>query len=155
MSFLKKIIGVAKAPNVSIAVNLDKLGFASGETITGTILVNSAEAFDAKEIRIELEAIETVQRVIRKEDEMGRVKKEETQMVTNEMYKTKSPVSGPMKVTVGYKQEFPIKVQIPQGVAPTYRGRLANNVWTLKGVIAVSGRPDAVGKQEIQVASSV
>jgi len=155
MSFLKKIVGLVKAPNVSISLNLDKLGFVVGETIIGAMIVNSAEEFDANEIRIELEAIETAQKVIRREDERGTVLKEETQTVTNTMYQTKQLVSGPMKITQGYRQEFPIKIQIPKGVPPTYRGRLANNVWALKGVVAVSKRPDAVGRTEIEVASSV
>ena len=52
----------------------------------------------------------------------------------------------------GDAKDFPFSVNIPAAGRPTYKSIDAKVTWTIKGVIAVDGRPDATsGTVEVQV----
>jgi hypothetical protein len=52
----------------------------------------------------------------------------------------------------GFSQTFPVKINIPAGARPTFKSIDSKVTWTVKGVIAVDGRPDVTSPTvEIQV----
>ena len=61
MGWFKRAANSVDVPEVEISISLNKPAFVCGEPVTGTLQITSSETFDAKDIRVELQAIETVQ----------------------------------------------------------------------------------------------
>ena len=154
MSWIRRAATSVKAPEVAISISLNKQAFVCGEPVTGTLQIASSETFDAKGICIELQAIETIQ-PLTMSHQAPRESEPPKEAFATQLYKTRVSVCGSLKITSGYRKEFPFSVRIPPSAPPTYRGRNANNTWILRGLISVSGRRDAEGKTEVLVTPSV
>lgn len=68
------------------------------------------------------------------------------------IYLTKPALCGPTHFANGENRSIPININIPAGARPTYSGVDQRITWTIKGVLAVDGRPDKTTEIcEIQV----
>jgi hypothetical protein len=68
------------------------------------------------------------------------------------IYSAKPALSGPSHFTNGETRAIPVNINIPAGARPTYAGVDRRVTWTIKGVLAVDGRPDRTSETiEIQV----
>lgn len=153
MSFFKKFKDRLTAPSARVSLQFGKSMFALGENAEGTLSVSSDEEFDAKEIRCEMECVEEAKRIKYVHDPSvnREVLKEVQESAT--LFSARPSVSGPIHLTKGFSQAFPINVNIPAGGRPTFKSLDSKVTWTIKGVIAVDGRPDIVSSaMEIQVA---
>ena len=152
MSFFKKIKDRVTSPNAKIVIQLNKISFALGENVEGTATITSNEEFDAKEVRCEFQSVETRKTVsMRFDPAMNRsVPKEVTESAT--LYSARPPISGPLHLAAGFSQSYPLSINVPAGGRPTFHGVDQNITWSLKGVIAIDGRPDVTtSTMEIEV----
>ncbi len=155
-----------KAPNASAMLSISKDNCALGETITGELLVTSQEDFEAEEIRIELVGIEKMR--VGGEPIKGMSETQETRLYSSStpqtqsgiireylMYRGQSKISQKLRIPNGYNQQFSFKITVPAGLGPTFTGlrrdgQWLERTWTLKGIVAVGGRPDVEAKRNIQ-----
>ena len=157
-----------KAPSATIILNIAKDNFVLGETITGDLLVTSQEEFEADEIRVELQGVERLR--TGGEAMVGVPETPETRLYSSTssntqsgtiriypMYNGRSKVNEKLRIPSNFSQQFSFKITIPAGLGPTFQGlrhdgQFLERTWTLKGVVAVSGRPDVETKKDINVA---
>jgi hypothetical protein len=152
MSFFKKFKDRMTSPKARVSQQLKKSSYGLGEDAEGTLVVTSDEDFDAKEIRCEVQCVEDAKRMKYAFDSSvnREILKEARESST--LYSGKLVASGPVHLTPGYSQIFPIKINIPAGGRPTFKSIDSSVTWTIKGVIAVDGRPDVTSSiAEIQV----
>ncbi len=152
MSFFKKFKDRLTAPNAAISLQLNKSSVALGDNIEGTVSITSSEEFDAKEIRCEFQCVETKKTVsMRYDAALNRsVPKEVTDSAT--LYSARPPLSGPLHLTAGFSQNYPISINVPAAGRPTFHSVDQNVAWSLKSVIAIDGRPDVTSTTiEVQV----
>lgn len=160
ISFFKKIVQRVKAPNATVLVTLDKPIFSCGGDLTGKLAITSSEEFDATELRVEVQAVETTKahcsgETFRVEDREVRCYGKDVSSSTT-TYSQKAQVHGALHLAEGYKGEFPFNLSIPPNVLTTYHGKNASHIWSLKGVIAVKGRPDVISHMvEVTVTPAV
>jgi len=157
-----------KAPNASVSISISKDNFVLGETITGDLSVTSNEEFEANEVRVELQGVEKLKTGGEAIEEEGaetpetRIYSSMTSSVQRgdtveyPMYKGQTKVSEKLRMTKGYSQQFPFKITIPAGLGPTFQGMRRDGqglerTWTLKGIVAVGGRPDVEAKKDIRI----
>lgn len=153
MSFIKKLAEKVTPPKTNITLSLSKNTYFLGEDIEGELIVSSDEEFNADEVRCELQCIESAK--VQKRIYDPALKHEVTREVweTATLFSVKPILSGPIHISRGFTSKFPFKINIPITMKPTYKGIDRRVVWSIKGVIAVKGRPDAVSQAlEIQVA---
>jgi sporulation-control protein spo0M len=152
MSFFKKMKDRFTKPNATISLQLSKSSFALGENVEGTVTVASSEEFDAKEIRCEFECIETKKTISMQYDAAIKrtIPKEVQESAT--LWSARPQLTAPIHLTPGFTQNYPTNINIPAGGRPTYHSVDQNVAWSLKGVIAIEGRPDVTSTTvEIQV----
>lgn len=152
MSFLKKFKDRLTKPNATVSLQLNKSGFALGENLEGTLVVTSSEEFDVKEIRCEFQSVETKRTISNQYDAALKrtVPREVQQSAT--LWSARPQLSGPIHLTPSFSQNYRVATTIPAAGRPTYRSVDQNVVWSVKGVIAVDGRPDVTSSTiEIQV----
>jgi hypothetical protein len=153
MSFFKKMKDRFTKPNATVSLQLSKYGFALGENVEGTLNVASVEEFDAKEIQCEFECVETKKTTSMQYD--AAIKRTIPREVQNSatLWSAKPQMSGPVHLASGFSQKYPVNINIPAGGRQTYHSVDQNVAWSLKGVIAIEGRPDVTSTTvEIQVA---
>jgi hypothetical protein len=153
MPFFKKMKDRFTKPNATISLQLSKNGFALGENVEGTLNVTSSEEFDAKEIRCEFQCVETRKTTAMQYDAAikSTIPKEVQNSAT--LWSAKPQMSGPIHLTAGFSQNYPVNINIPAAGRPTYHSVDQNVAWSLKSVIAIEGRPDVTSTTvEIQVA---
>lgn len=156
-----------KAPNASATLNISKDNYALGETITGELFITSQEDFEADEIRVELIGIEKMR--VGGEPLKGASETQETRLYSSLtpqtqsgtireylMFRGQAKVSQKLRIPNGYNQQFSFTMTIPAGLGPTFTGlrrdgQWLERTWTLKGIVAVGGRPDVDAKRNIQV----
>jgi hypothetical protein len=152
MSFFKKFKDRLTAPSARIMLQLNKNSFELGEYAEGSLSVSSDEDFDAKEIRCEIQCVEEAKRMKYVNDPAlnRQVMREVTESAT--LYSAKPSFGGPIHITKGFSRTFPCKINIPAGSRPTFKSIDSKVTWTIKGVIAIEGRPDVTSSTtEIQV----
>ncbi len=72
------------------------------------------------------------------------------------IYSAKPALSGASHFTNCENRSIPININIPAGARPTYTGVDRRVTWTIKGVLAVDGRPDRTTETcEIQVIAPI
>jgi len=153
MSFFKKMKDRFTKPNATVSLQLSKNSFALGESVEGTLNVASGEEFDAKEIRCEFQCTETKKTISMQYD--AAIKRTIPKEVQNSatLWSARPQMSGPLHLTTGFSQNYPVNLNLPAGGRPTYHSVDQNVAWSLKGVIAIEGRPDVTSTTvEIQVA---
>jgi len=156
-----------KTPNAQVSLNISKDNFALGETITGEILVSSQEEFEADEIRIDLIGVEKIR--AGGEPLRGASETPETRLYSSSaprvqsgtlreyiMHRGQAKVSQKLRIPTGFSQQFSFTITVPAGLGPTFQGlrhdgQRLERTWTIKGVVAVGGRPDVETARNINV----
>jgi hypothetical protein len=152
MGFLKKFTNKLTAPDASVQLRFTNYSIALGDNLQGTFNVASKEDFESTEIRCELACVEQA-KVIREVYDPA-LKRSIPRVVDESVviYSAKPSLSGPSHFTNGEIRVVPIKINIPAVARPTYAGVDRRVTWTIKGVLAVDGRPDKTTEtSEIQV----
>ena len=131
--------GVSNEPGeAEMAFALGANAFARGEVIEGKLVIRPKKAFEANEVRVELEERERVPR-----DE------------GNEKTRTeKIKLAGSTKFEPGKEMVIPFQVTVSSSAPVTCRTPNGSITWKLKGVLARRFRGDTLVEQDI-VASSV
>ncbi|MGE5533655.1 MAG: hypothetical protein ACM3UL_03285 [Ignavibacteria bacterium] len=154
MGFLKKFTNKLTPPDASVQLRFTNYSVALGDNLQGTLNVASKEDFEATEIRCEIACVEQAKLI--KEVYDAALKRTIPQVVEESVviYSAKPALSGPSRLTNGEIRTVPVNLNIPAGARPTYAGVDRRVTWTIKGVIAIDGRPDRTTEtSEIQVLS--
>ena len=152
MGFLKKFTKKLTAPEASVQLRFASYSAALGENLQGTLNVAAKEDFEATEVRCEIACVEQA-KVIREVYDAA-LKRSIPRVVDESVviYCAKPTFSGPSHFANGENRSIPININIPAGARPTYAGVERRVTWTIKGVVAVDGRPDRTTETyEIQV----
>jgi len=152
MGLFKRFTNKFTAPQASLQLNLDKFSAELGENLMGSLVVSSGEDFDVTEVRCEVQCVEQA-KVIKQVYDPGlkRTLPREV-MASAVLFAAKPILSGPSRISNGETKDFPVSINIPAGGRPTYQGIDKRVTWSVKGVVAVDGRPDATSRTaEIQV----
>jgi hypothetical protein len=152
MSFFKKMKDRFTTPNASVTLQISRSGFALGEDIEGTLSAKSNEEFDSKEIRLEFQCVDKRKRMVSQFDAAAKHDVIREVEDTSTLWSSKPVLSGPLHLAPGFSQNYPMSLNIPAGGRPTFHSIDENVKWSIKGVIAVDGRPDVTSVDiEIQV----
>jgi hypothetical protein len=152
MGFLKKFTNKLTAPEASVQLRLSNYSVILGENLQGDLNVTSKEDFETTEVRCDLACTEQA-KVIREVYDAA-LKRSIPRVVDESavIYCTKPALCGPIHFANGENRSIPININIPAGARPTYSGVDQRITWTIKGVLAVDGRPDKTTEIcEIQV----
>jgi len=152
MSFFRKFKDRLTTPHAQVSLQLNKPSYALGENIEGTLTLTSSEEFEAKEIRCEFQCVETKKRITLQYDAglKRSVPREVQESAT--LWSARPTLSGPLHLTSGFSQNFPLSINIPAGGRPTFHSVEQSVSWSLKGIIAVEDRPDVTSTTtEVQV----
>jgi DNA-directed RNA polymerase subunit RPC12/RpoP len=152
MSFFKKFTNKFTAPEANVQLKLDEFSVALGENLNGLLVVSSKEDFDATEVRCDVQCVEQA-KVIKQvyDPELRRNVPREVQD-SAVLFAAKPVLSGPTHLGSGETRDFPLSINIPPSRRATYQGIDRRVTWSIKGVVAVDGRPDATSRNaEIQV----
>jgi hypothetical protein len=125
-----------------------------GQDLKGAITVSSVEEFAATDIRGELRCVERKKRekwvYIRTGKRRERVLR--TYWETTTLHSDDPIVCKAIHIIPGFKKTFPLQVNIPAGGRASFDGSDENITWTIKGVIAIKGRPDVTSEViELQI----
>jgi hypothetical protein len=152
MGLFKKFTNKFTAPETNVQLNLSSFSVGLGENLEGTLVVSSREDFEATEVRCEIQCVEhakTIKQVYDSELRRSLPREVDASAV---LFSSNPILSGPTKLSNGETRNFSLKANIPAGGRSTYRSIDRSVVWTIKGVVAVDGRPDATSRTaEIQV----
>jgi hypothetical protein len=156
MGFFKKLHNKVTAPDTKLELRLSKPSFSLGEDLEGSLLVFAQEDFDCTEVRLEVECVESAKVIRYDYDSASRrsIARETTESAV--LFSAKPLLSTSAHFGNGENRSFPIKFNIPAGGRPTYVAFDRRVTWTIKGVVAVDGRPDATTNEaEFQVVQPV
>lgn len=147
-------LDIFKKPKARISLSIPKHTFKLGEDFKSTITVSSKSEFDATEVRAELRCIEKQRRERWVQQRRRRTRVVYWDQAT--LHSANPKASGKLHLVPGFKKIFSFKVNIPAGGRESFDGLDANVTWSIKGVVAVEGRPDITSKtEEIQVIRSI
>ena len=151
MGFFKKLKGRFTKPEASVSLTIPKSTFELGEDLKGAIVVSSQEEFDATEVRVELRCVEKKKREKWEYDDRGR-KVHRTYWDQAKLHSANPKASGTLHLTSGFNKTFPFSVNIPAGGRESFDSVDGGVTWSIKGVVAIDGRPDATSEAtELQV----
>lgn len=142
MGFLKKLHDKVSAPNGNLELRLDSWSVPLGQSLVGSLVFNAEEDFDCTEVRCEVDCVETARVIRYAYDPNVRRSLPRESTETACLYAIKPTFSGSRHFIKGETPSFPVNIQIPSASRVTYNGIDQKLVWTIKGVIAVDGRPD-------------
>lgn len=152
MSFFKKFKDKFSAPNAAVALQLNKNSYTLGENIEGNLSVTSNEEFDAKEVRCEFQCVETKRKTVLQYDATLKRNVSKEVQESAALWSARPQMAALIHVTPGFSQSYPITINVPAGGRPTFHSVEQNVAWSLKGVIAIEGRPDVTSRPiEVQV----
>jgi hypothetical protein len=152
MSFFKKFTNKFTAPEANVQLKLGRYSVALGESLDGSVTVSSKEDFESTEVRCEIQCVEQAKVIKQVYD--ATLKRSVPQEVQDSavLFAAKPVLSGPTHIDGGETRDFPVSINIPAGGRATYQGIDRRVTWTIKGVVAVDGRPDVVSRlAEVQV----
>jgi len=147
--FFKKFTNKFSAPEATVQLKPSAYSVALGENLEGTVTVSSKEDFDSTEVRCEMSCVEQA-RVIRQvyDAQLRRTLPREVEE-SSVLFSARPVLSGPTHFANGETRDFPLSVNIPAGGRATVQGINQSVTWTIKGVVAVDGRPDIVSKMQV------
>ena len=148
MSFLKRFT----KPKTTVSLTIPKSTFELGEDLKGAITVSCQEEFDATEVRAELRCIEKKKKEKWEYDPRLRreIRREYWDQAT--LHSADPKASGPVHLVPGFQKTFPVGVNIPAGGRESFDALDAGVSWSIKGVVAIKGRPDVTSETiELQV----
>ena len=152
MGFLKKFTNKLTAPDATVQLRFSNYSVALGDNLQGNLNINSKEDFETTEIRYEIVCVEQ-SKVIREVYDAA-LKRSIPRVVDESViiYSAKPALSGPSRFANGENRSIPVNINIPAGEKSTFAGVDRRVTWTIKGVLAVDGRPDKTTETcEIQV----
>ena len=148
MGFFKRF----KKPKTSVSLTVPKSTVELGEDLKGAITVSSQEEFDATEVRAELRCVEKRRRERYEYDERLRREVRRVYWDAATLHSADPKASDKLHILPGFKKTFPVNVNIPAGGRESFDGLDANVTWSVKGVVAIDGRPDVTSETiELQV----
>jgi hypothetical protein len=152
MGLFKKFTNKFTAPEANLQLNLSKFSVGLGENLNGTLVVCSREDFEATEVRCEIQCVEHAKVIKQVYDaELRRSLPREVQD-SAVLFAAQPVLSGSTRLGNGETRNFPLSINIPAGGRPTYQAVDRRVTWTVKGVVAVDGRPDVTSRTaELQV----
>ncbi len=148
MSFLKMF----RKPKANVSLTIPKNTVELGEDLKGAITVSCSDEFDSTEVRAELRCVEKRRRERWVYDE--RLKRKVRRVVWDvaTLHSDDPKVGGEVHLIPGFQKTFPLSVNIPAGGRESFDSIDASVRWTIKGVIAIKGRPDVTSETiELQV----
>jgi len=152
MSFLKKFTNKLTAPEAIVQLVLSNYSVPSGTNIEGSLTVSPKEDFDTTEIRCEIQCVERARVIKPVYDATMKMSVPREVEEASVIFAAKPSLSGPTHFTNGEVRKFPITINIPAVGRITESSYYRNVTWTIKGVLAVDGRPDRTSQTaEIQV----
>ena len=146
MGFLGKLKEKVTPPNVQVTVALKKQFFSLGENLEGTVQILPGEGVGCDEIRCEIACVERVRKVKRVYSQSLKREVEQEVWESAVLFSSKPQLSGPMHLSEGVALSFPFSVPLPPHLPPSMKTLDRRAEWSLKGVVAVRGRPDATSK---------
>jgi hypothetical protein len=152
LGFLKKFTNHLTAPDANVQLTLSNYSVTLGDNLQGTLNINSQEEFDSTSIRCEISCVEKA-KVIKEIYDSG-LRRTIPQVVEESMviYSAKPALGSVSHFVNGENRSIPVSINIPAGAKPTYVSLDRRVTWTIKGVVAVDGRPDRTTEVfEIQV----
>lgn len=146
MGFFKKLHDKVTKPDAVVELKLTNYTVALGENLEGSIYVSSKEDFDVTEARCEIQCTEEAKVVRYQYDPVAKRNELREVQETQTLFSAKPAVSGVTHISNGENRTFPFSINIPAGGRPTYQAIQDNVSWTIKGVLAIDGRPDATSQ---------
>ncbi len=141
-----------KKPEANVQLTIPKSTFELGDTLKGAITVSCDDEFDATEVRAELRCIEKRRRERWEYNEHLKRKVRRVYWDQATLHSTDPRASGKLHLLPGFKKTFPFKADVPAGGRESFDGIDANITWSIKGVVAIKGRPDVTSETiELQV----
>ena len=148
MPFFKRF----KKPKAGVSLTIPKTTVELGEDLKGAIIVSSQDEFDATEVRAELRCIEKKKRERWVYDERRRRNVRRVYEDRATLHSADPKAGDKLHMVPGFKKTFPVIVNIPAGGRESFDGMDASVSWSIKGVVAIDGRPDATSEtMELQV----
>lgn len=142
--FFKKFKDKFTAPNASVQLKLGQYSVALGENLSGTLTVSAMEDIEATEVRCEISCVEQARTIRLEYDAQLRRNVPREAQESKVLFSAKPTLSGPTHFANGESRDYPVSVNIPAGGRPTAQGMDRSVTWSIKGVVAVDGRPDVV-----------
>lgn len=152
MGFFKKLTGRFTKPKASVSLTIPKSTFELGEDLKGAIVVSSQEEFDATELRAELRCVEKKKREKSEYDERRKRTVRRVYWDQAILHSANPRATGALHLAPGFNKTFPFSVNIPAGGRESYDSVDGGVTWSIKGVVAIDGRPDVTSEtMELQV----
>jgi len=152
IGFFRRLKERVTKPKATVALSLSKSAFGLGEDLNGTLVVTSAEEFDATELRAEFRCVEKKKKGKYEWNEQTKRNEWKEYWETATLHSADVKVSGEFHLTLGYRREFPFSTNIPAGGRESYKSVDASVTWSIKGVLAIKERPDITSETvEVQV----
>jgi hypothetical protein len=152
MGFFKKFTNKLTAPDAAVHLRFDSYSVALGNNLQGTLNITSKEDFETTGVRCEINCVERAKVIKHVYDPALKRSIPRVVEESSVIYNAQPNLSGPTHFSNGEVRALPVNINIPQGSRPTYVGVDRNVTWTIKGVLAVDGRPDKTTDNcEIQV----
>jgi hypothetical protein len=142
MDFLKKIHNKLTAPDSNLELRLTNWSVVAGQNLDGSLILSSKEDFDCTEVRCEINCAETTRVIRYTYDPAVKRSLPHEVMETAVVCSLKPILNGSTHFYNGENRNYPINVAIPHGGLFTNHGSDRKVVWSIKGVVAVDGRPD-------------
>jgi hypothetical protein len=142
MSFFKKFTNKLTPPGASATLKFSSYCVALGENLSGSLAVCSREDFDATEVRCEIQCVERAQVIKQVYDAELRRTIPRSVEESAVLFSARPVMSGATHLTCGETRDFPFSINLPAGGRATYQAVDRRVTWTVKGVVAVDGRPD-------------
>jgi len=152
MDFFRKLKQMITRPKARVSLKLGKNTYMLGEDLKGSLNVTSEEEFDATELRVELRCVERKRKQKYEWDEEKRREELKEYWETATLHSADVKVSEGLHLTPGYRKKFSFSANIPAGGRTSYDSIDGSVTWSVKGVLAVKGRPDVTSETlEVQV----
>jgi len=141
-----------KKPKASVSLTIPKSTAAMGEDLKGAITVSSEDEFDVSEVRAELRCVEKKRKERWEFDKQRQRNVRRVYWDLATLHSSDPKAGGKLHLVPGFKKTFPVSVNIPAGGRESFDGMDANVTWSIKGVVAIDGRPDVTSEtMELQV----
>ena len=152
MGFFKRFT----KPKTSVTLIVPKNTVQRGEDLKGSITVASQDEFDATEVRAELRCVEKRRRERTEYNERLKRNVQRVDWDVATLHSSDPKAIGNLHLVPGFNKTFPFSVNIPAAGRESFDGLDANVTWSLKGVVAIDGRPAVTSETiELQVIKPV
>lgn len=149
---IRELLQEIKKPKATVTLTTPENTLELGEDLKGAIAVSSQDEFDATQVRAELRCVEKVRRERVEYDEERDREVRRVYWDTATLRSSDLKASGELHLIPGFRKTFPVRVNIPAGGRESFDGVDSSVTWTIKGVVAIKGRPDVTSKtMELQV----